>query len=67
LPIFKVIQRIGEVAEEEMYRVFNMGIGLVLIIAKNQMAGLRADLIKNGEKVFEIGRVVKGQQNVKLI
>lgn len=67
LPIFKVIQRIGEVAEEEMYRVFNMGIGLVLIIAKNQMAGLRADLIKNGEKVFEIGRVVKGKQNVKLI
>jgi len=67
LPIFKVIQRIGKVKEEELYRVFNMGVGLVLIVDDRMTNEVRRQLEEKGEKVYEIGRVVKGKQNVKLI
>ena len=54
LPIFKMIQKAGNISEQEMYRTFNMGIGLVLI-SSDKLPG------------YEIGRVVKGQQKVILI
>src|SRR3989344_5031608 len=56
LPIFKLIKRLGNVAEEEMYRVFNMGIGLVLIVGAD-FKSVKADLEKAGEKVYEIGKI----------
>src|SRR3989339_520895 len=67
LPIFKVIQKVGAVAEEEMYRVFNMGIGLVLIIDGRMTNEVRRRLEEKGEKVYEIGKVVKGKKGVRLI
>jgi len=67
LPIFKVIQKVGEINDEEMYRVFNMGIGMVLIVETQNIASIKKILEENGEKVFEIGKVVKGKQDVKLI
>jgi len=67
LPIFKLIQKIGEVSEEEMFRVFNMGIGLVLIVDAGELVGLKNSLEKAGEKVYNIGKVILGNQKVKLI
>src|SRR3989339_202592 len=67
LPIFKVIQKVGAVAEEEMYRVFNMGIGLVLIIDGRMTNEVRRRLEEKGEKVYEIGKVVGGKKGVRLI
>ena len=66
LPIFKLIKRLGNVAEEEMYRVFNMGIGLVLIVGAD-FKSVKADLEKAGEKVYEIGKIVKGKKDVRFI
>lgn len=66
LPIFKLIKRLGNVAEEEMYRVFNMGIGLVLIVGAD-FKSVSADLEKAGEKVYEIGKIVKGKKDVRFI
>lgn len=66
LPIFKVIQKVGEVAEEEMYRVFNMGIGMVLIVGAD-FKSVRSDLEAAGERVYEIGKVVGGKKGVRLI
>lgn len=55
LPIFRLIQRLGNVDEREMYRVFNMGVGLVLILAPEQVdAAIRA---LDGEPAV-IGEVV---------
>ena len=65
LPIFKLIQKVGEVAEEEMYRVFNMGIGMVLIVGAD-LKSVRSELEKSGEKVFEIGKVVSGKKGADL-
>mgnify|MGYP005864398221 FL=1 len=44
LPIFRLIQQRGAIEEQEMYRVFNMGIGLVLIIPPGQVGRAREAL-----------------------
>lgn len=59
-PIFRLIQRMGAVPEEEMYRVFNMGIGMVVIVHPRQVKHFR------GLKPVVIGEVVKGDFRVRL-
>ena len=56
LPIFKTIQNLGSVSEEEMHKAFNMGIGLVLIVSKENASQVKS-LIK--ENVYEIGEVTE--------
>ena len=58
--IFKFIQNQGKVETEEMYRVFNMGIGFVVIIPKNQLAKAKTILRANRQKYYEIGVIRKG-------
>lgn len=59
-PIFKLIQRLGEIPAPEMYRVFNMGVGMVLFIPPNEVEGLLEGL---GEG-FILGEVVEGDFGV---
>ncbi|MBL0060444.1 MAG: phosphoribosylformylglycinamidine cyclo-ligase [bacterium] len=56
--LFRKIQEWGGVEDEEMRRVFNCGIGLVLIVAKDSVDEFHAHFAKSGEKIFTIGRVV---------
>jgi phosphoribosylformylglycinamidine cyclo-ligase len=60
LPIFELIQNTGNVGWQEMHRVFNMGIGMTVIVDKTKAKQISAFLAKKGEKVYEIGQVVKG-------
>ncbi len=64
LPVFKFLQERGNIEEMEMYRVFNMGIGMVVIVGKED-GDKFLDTLK-GEKVFELGKVVKGNREVIL-
>jgi phosphoribosylformylglycinamidine cyclo-ligase len=59
-PIFGVIQREARVSLEEMYRVFNMGIGFCLVVSHhgNHAARARAILARHGVECAEIGRAV---------
>ncbi|MFH0930879.1 MAG: phosphoribosylformylglycinamidine cyclo-ligase [Candidatus Zixiibacteriota bacterium] len=66
LPIFNFIQRIGNLETEEIFRVFNMGVGLILVVSKNNVEKIKKELEKSGEKVFEIGKVVSGKRKVIL-
>jgi phosphoribosylformylglycinamidine cyclo-ligase len=59
-PIFHFLQQKGAVSIEEMYRVFNMGIGFVLIADVDAGKELLDALQELGEEAFIIGRVVKG-------
>lgn len=59
-PIFKLIQVEGKVAEEEMYRVFNLGIGFVLITSLVEAESILKELEKKGEKAYLIGEVTLG-------
>lgn len=59
--IFTLIQELGGVSQEEMYRVFNLGIGFVVVVPP-QDAEKTLDILKEtGEKAFIIGEVVTGQ------
>jgi phosphoribosylformylglycinamidine cyclo-ligase len=63
LPVFEVMQRIGGVEEAEMFRVFNMGIGMVVICAAENAASVK----ESAHPCYEIGRVTSGAKTVSLI
>jgi phosphoribosylformylglycinamidine cyclo-ligase len=64
--IFSFLQERGPVEEEEMFRVFNMGIGFVLIVAEDFADAIMTKLRRSGETVYKIGRIVTGTGNVVL-
>ena len=55
-PIFRLIQQRGRVEDAEMYRVFNMGVGMVLVTAPDAVAAVRAAI----PEAIVIGEVVPG-------
>lgn len=65
--IFRVISREGPVETGEMYRVFNMGIGMVLVVPAAQAGNVIAELESHGEDARLIGRVVEGDGEVRFI
>ncbi|MHC4120482.1 MAG: phosphoribosylformylglycinamidine cyclo-ligase, partial [Planctomycetota bacterium] len=64
--IFTFLQELGPVEEEEMFRVFNMGIGFVLVVAEDFADSITRKLTKFGEKVYKIGRITSGTGKVVL-
>jgi phosphoribosylformylglycinamidine cyclo-ligase len=64
LPIFKMLARIGSVPDEEMYRTFNMGIGMVIVAAREDLARLCRHLDSLGESHYEIGQIISGDRKV---
>ena len=61
LPIFEAIRSRGSVPLDEMYRVFNMGIGLILVVAPDHADGVMAKARELGEQAFHIGEMVAQQ------
>jgi len=64
--IFTFLQAKGPVEEAEMFRVFNMGIGFVLIVAEDFAHSITKKLSRFGEKVYRIGRITTGTGKVAL-
>jgi len=64
--IFPFLQKMGPVEEEEMFRVLNMGIGYVVIVAADFADAAARRLIQSGEKVYPIGRITRGTGQVVL-
>lgn len=65
--IFKLMQKIGELDEPEMYRTFNMGIGFVLIVAKENVSVIMEKVnLHDNFQLSRIGKVVKGDKEVIL-
>jgi phosphoribosylformylglycinamidine cyclo-ligase len=64
LPVFNHLQKIGNVAQEEMLRTFNMGIGMVLVVPAKKFKRVQSTVEKLGEKAYLIGRIVKGERKV---
>jgi phosphoribosylaminoimidazole synthetase len=62
-PIFDLIQQRGEIAPAEMYHVFNMGIGMVVVLASEAVSDFQS---RFGEPSWVIGEVVAGAHQVKL-
>ncbi|MGB8954957.1 MAG: phosphoribosylformylglycinamidine cyclo-ligase [Tumebacillaceae bacterium] len=66
LPVFNVMQRLGNIGATDLYRTFNMGIGMVLIVPEAQADEFLAASQQLGEQAYRIGRVVEGAQDVLL-
>lgn len=65
LPIFTLLQGLGKLYEKEMYRTFNMGIGMVMIVPKQQAKKIINVISSFNEKAWIIGEVVKRHSNEK--
>tara|TARA_B100001996_G_C18650765_1_gene589316 strand:+ start:753 stop:1799 length:1047 start_codon:yes stop_codon:yes gene_type:complete len=66
IPVFGVMQSIGNLNEFEMYRTFNMGIGLVLIVSPSSEKDAKI-ILENFTEIYNIGRVVEGNRRVQFI
>ncbi|MBS1724952.1 MAG: phosphoribosylformylglycinamidine cyclo-ligase [Armatimonadetes bacterium] len=67
LPIFRLIQTVGEVPDDEMYQAFNMGIGMILVVAHDQAPSVISRLTELGEHAAEIGKLRSGSNDVQLV
>ena len=66
-PIFEIIANKGGIPARDMFNTFNMGIGLVIAIPKDEVGHAKDVLALAGEKAYIIGSVVKGDAGVELV
>ena len=64
--IFDLVRKAGNVEEEEMYRVFNMGIGMVVVVPPYYADAAMEILNRAGERTYTIGEIVKGERGVTI-
>jgi len=68
LPIFNVLRKLGQLDDNDMYRTFNMGVGLVMIVSPHSVPIMREALNEFSTfPLYEIGRVISGKPEVRLI
>jgi len=65
VPVFTAMQKLGNISEAEMYRTFNMGIGMVMVVPNSEVEKV-SNLLNNKIDVYNIGAVISGNQDVKL-
>lgn len=65
-PLFELLRRLGNVSEREMYRTFNMGIGMVIVCSSHDVERIQAHLLGRDEACYAIGEVVTGDREVRI-
>ncbi|HUX66963.1 MAG TPA: phosphoribosylformylglycinamidine cyclo-ligase [Terriglobales bacterium] len=63
-PLFALLQRLGEVPDADMRRTFNLGIGMICVVAPEQAAGVERHLRRAGEDAVWLGEIVRGRRRV---
>jgi phosphoribosylformylglycinamidine cyclo-ligase len=63
-PIFRLLQKAGNVSNNDMFRTFNMGIGMVAVVAEAEADAAVRLLQEQGEEVYRLGRVTAGDRSV---
>lgn len=66
LPIFNVLQSIGDISDKDIYNTFNMGIGMVIAVDRSAADEMVKHLNKDGEQAYKIGEIVKGESGVDI-
>ena len=66
LPIFKLLQKEGNVSERDMFNTFNMGVGMSVVVAKEDVQKALDVLKANGEDAYIVGEIVKSDDGVVL-
>jgi phosphoribosylformylglycinamidine cyclo-ligase len=67
LPVFKWLARAGGIAQSEMLRTFNCGIGMIVIAAEKDAAAVAAAFTRAGEKIFRIGQVARASGEARVV
>ncbi|WFA08812.1 phosphoribosylformylglycinamidine cyclo-ligase [Tissierella sp. Yu-01] len=65
-PIFNLLQQWGNIDIDEMYSTFNMGVGIVLVVSKDDLKDIENYLIEKNEKFYLLGEIEKGEMGVVL-
>ncbi len=66
LPVFKLMRQIGNVSDAEMYRTFNMGVGMVIVTSMQNQSAVESHIQEQGMPSYQIGRIVKGQKEISI-
>lgn len=67
LPIFELISEVGNISEHDMFNTFNMGVGMTIVVDRND-ANRALDILKNnGEKAYIIGEIIKSDEKIKIV
>ena len=64
LPIFELIAKTGNIPERDMFNTFNMGVGMIAVVSKEDAAKAVEVLRAQGEDAYVIGEVVKSDEGV---
>ncbi len=67
LPIFNLLQKTGNIPERDMYNTFNMGVGMSIVVAKEDADKAIEILKTNGEDAYIIGKIVKSDNKITII
>jgi phosphoribosylformylglycinamidine cyclo-ligase len=65
-PVFRAIQSLGDISDDEMFRVFNMGVAYVLVVPKPLEEAAAKLLTEAGEEAVHLGEIVRGTEKVTL-
>ncbi len=66
-PLFRHLQQLGNVTQDEMFRTFNMGIGMIAVVAPDQVKKAKAILSRANERYCLIGRITTGDRRVHYV
>ena len=64
LPVFDVLQKTGNIPERDMFNTFNMGVGMVAVVSKEEADKALHSLKQSGEDAYIVGEVVKGEEEI---
>lgn len=67
LPIFNLIQKTGNIPERDMFNTFNMGVGMTVVVSKEDAALALQILKDNGENAYIIGEIVNSEEKITII
>ena len=66
LPIFKLIEKVGDIPERDMFNTFNMGVGMSVVVDKNDADKAIEILKAHGEDAYLLGEIIEGDEGVVL-
>ena len=66
LPIFKLLQEVGNIPERDMFNTFNMGVGMSIVVGADEVQKALEILKANGEDAYILGEIVESSEGVIL-
>jgi len=66
LPIFELLAKQGNIAEQMMYNTYNMGLGMIVVVEPEAVAATMAAIKAAGETPYQVGEIIDGEKGVEL-